>query len=109
MEQWKNLFCLGVVAYLGFCTLLPLTVWLYYRKSRREIGRSVGWMAFGEFFSMLVALIFACCEYAGVFSQLDWRLTSAMRVIMGTVAFCTTIHLARSTYHAVIDYENDRS
>lgn len=104
----KSLICLLVVLYLVVCTMMPLSVWLYYRRSKKEIGRSVGWMAFGEFVGMSATCGFASCEYAGVFQTLDWRLTSVIRVIMGTVALLTTIHLARSTYHAVLDYENDR-
>lgn len=108
MDEWKTLICFTVAAYLAICTILPFIVWLYYRKSRREIGRSVGWMAFGEFFGMFGTLMFACFEYADLFTHIDWRWSSLIRVTMGTIAALTTIHLARSTYHAIIDYENER-
>lgn len=108
MGQIQDIICLCTVGYLAICATLPFCVWLYYRKSLRDIGRSVGWMAFGEFSGMLGTFLFAVFEFGDLFDHIDWRWSTILRIVMGTIAMVTTIHLARSTYYAIIDFENEQ-
>lgn len=107
-EIIKDLILVATVGWLGVCTVFPFTLWWYFRRSRAEIGRSVGWMAFGEGCGMAGTLLFACCEYARLFDIVDWRISTALRVAMGSVAFFTSVHLMRTTINVIFDYENKR-
>lgn len=83
---------------VGFiATFLSLSLFAFFIKSRKPIGKAVGLMLLGESIGLAITIAFSITA-DGVFDIMNPPAAMAMRWGMFLVAMSTSIHLAYQTW-----------
>jgi len=83
---------------VGFiAAFLSFSLFAFFIKSKRPIGKAVGLMLLGESIGLAVTIAFSITS-EGVFDIMNPQAAMAMRWVMFLVAMTTSIHLAYQTW-----------
>ena len=83
---------------VGFIAVfLSFSLFAFFMKSRKPIGKAVGLMLLGESIGLAITIVFSITA-DGVFDIMSPHAAMVMRWVMFLVAMSTSIHLAYQTW-----------
>ena len=85
-----------VVCFGLCCFSVTLTLFAYFIRSKHRIGKAVAYMLAGEAVGLFVTVVFALTS-KGVFDVLPSAVAMVLRIIVFSVAFASSVHLAYVT------------